>query len=101
MTALAMVLAAGMVLGDGPEKVSAEMERGLDLSGEWEGTWQISGGAFKHFSLSDGELGFWDFSLPSRFHIEDQKGRHLRIRWSGRRYLGIYEQMPSFANHDS
>jgi hypothetical protein len=37
MSALAMVLAAGMAIGDGSEKVSGEVERRLDLSGEWEG----------------------------------------------------------------
>ncbi len=37
MSSLAMVLAAGMALGSGPEKVSVEVERRLDLRGNWEG----------------------------------------------------------------
>ena len=36
-SALAMVLMAAMVPGNGPEMVSGEVEQGLDLSGEWEG----------------------------------------------------------------
>ena len=93
MSALAMILTAVMAIpSDGPEKGSAEMVQELDLSGEWEGTWQIAGGGFKHLSLSNGELAFWGFALPSRFHIEDQKGNRLRIQWSGHPYLGIYEQ---------
>ena len=39
MSALAMILMTAMVVpGKGPEKVSMEMEQGLDLSEEWEGT---------------------------------------------------------------
>jgi hypothetical protein len=46
MTTLLLVLAAGMAVpgmavpGIGPEKVSGEVEQGLDLRGEWEGTHQ-------------------------------------------------------------
>ncbi len=37
-SALAMVLAAGITVPSiGPEKVSGETERGLDMRGEWEG----------------------------------------------------------------
>jgi hypothetical protein len=35
--ALAMILAAGMTVGNGPEKVSGEVKQKLDLRGEWEG----------------------------------------------------------------
>ncbi len=38
---LAMVLAT--VTASGPEWVSAETERGLDLRGEWEGLWCVGG----------------------------------------------------------
>jgi hypothetical protein len=55
-----MVLAAAMTVpGSGPEKVSWEMEQGLDLRGRWEGTWEtrewqrkvvFSGGKLKMYS---------------------------------------------------
>jgi hypothetical protein len=38
MSAFVMVLAAGIVVGSGPEAESAEMEQRLDLRGEWEGS---------------------------------------------------------------
>jgi hypothetical protein len=37
MSAFAMVLAAGMAVGSGPEAVSSGVEQGLDLRGKWEG----------------------------------------------------------------
>jgi hypothetical protein len=93
MSTFVMILTAAMAIpGNGPEKVLAEMEQGLDLSGEWEGTWQIAGGGFKRFSLSNGELAFWGFSLPCRFYIEKQQRNRLRIQWAGRPYPGIYER---------
>ena len=40
---LAMVLMAAMAIpGNGPEKVSGEMEQELDLSGEWKGVWSVN-----------------------------------------------------------
>src|SRR5690348_5162621 len=39
MSTLVLVMAAGMVLGDGPERVSAEVEERLNLEGQWEGLW--------------------------------------------------------------
>ena len=39
MSTLVLVLAAGMAIpANGPEKVSGEVEQGLVLSWEWEGT---------------------------------------------------------------
>jgi hypothetical protein len=43
MSALAIILAAGMAIGDGPGKASEQVERRLDLSGEWEGEWKGGG----------------------------------------------------------
>ncbi len=37
MSALAMILAAGMTVGSGPEQVSGETEQRLDVRGKWEG----------------------------------------------------------------
>lgn len=93
MSTLVLVLATAMAVpGSGPEMVSDEVEQGLDLSGEWEGRWQISEGGGKHIDLSNGMLSFWDFSLPSRFQIQNQTGNRLCIQWSGRPYLGIYKR---------
>src|SRR4051812_24822115 len=44
MSALVMVLVAGMGLGSGPENGSGKMLQVLDLSGEWEGTLKDSEG---------------------------------------------------------
>src|SRR5262245_46202881 len=62
-SALAMVLMAAMVVpGNGAEKVSWEMEQGLDLSGEWEGTFGSKGGQAWTWNarLSSGILKCWD-----------------------------------------
>ena len=44
-SALAMILTAAMAVpASGPEKVSGEVEQGLDLRGEWEGLlWKEQG----------------------------------------------------------
>jgi hypothetical protein len=40
MSVVVMILAAAMAVpASGPETMSGEMERGLDLRGEWEGLW--------------------------------------------------------------
>ena len=56
MSALAMVLAAGVVMGDGSGKVSGEIERGLNLSGEWEGTYGAKGCEAVQVRLKGGVL---------------------------------------------
>jgi len=41
-SAFAMILMATMAVpGNGPEKVSEEVEQRLDVSGEWEGVWWL------------------------------------------------------------
>lgn len=45
MSAFVLVLAAGVAVGSGPEAVSPEMDRGLDLRGEWKGVWVDEAGA--------------------------------------------------------
>ncbi len=92
---LAMILAAGMTVpGNGPEKVSGEMEQGLDLSGKWEGI-------YPH-PLSESRVGLTDgrfvelvnnlsLFLSERV-IDEGKGR-LRVRmcWDAD-FVGIYRQ---------
>ena len=41
MDAFVMVVAGGLTIGIGSEKVSWEMEHGLDLRGEWGGTYRV------------------------------------------------------------
>lgn len=92
MTALAMILTAAMAdPGNGPDRVSAEMEQGLDLSGEWEGTWEFHRRESFRIKLT-----------PTEFHIDkgestailrnpiifDEGKNKLRLRGS----LGIYQQ---------
>ncbi|HEY7425077.1 MAG TPA: hypothetical protein VH682_12675 [Gemmataceae bacterium] len=57
MSTLVLVLVAGITVpGNGPEKVSAEMERGLDLSGEWEGAWVDHGGKRMRVKLTQDKI---------------------------------------------
>jgi hypothetical protein len=59
MSALAMILVAAMGLpGDGSEKVSGEMEQGLDLRGTWEGTYSTDGMQIWSARLSGETLRF-------------------------------------------
>lgn len=94
MSALAMILMAAMAVpASGPEKVSGEAEQKLDLSGEWEGTWQ---------SGSDNSKSIWDTRIrDGRFTAKwrsasgskrwggvDEGKRKLRLDGG---YLGIYK----------
>ncbi|HEY7330061.1 MAG TPA: hypothetical protein VH592_20665 [Gemmataceae bacterium] len=93
MTALAMILTAAMAVpGDGPEKVKGEMERGLDLSGQWEGTWRSKQGEvcririvpkIRFDRLSDGIT----IVLQSDDFIDEGNGK-LSFRGG----LGLYRQ---------
>jgi hypothetical protein len=102
-SALAMVLMAAMAIpGNGPEMVSAEMEQGLDLRGDWEGTCKTSDGTdweaqlhFPRFSTRRGHLtltagGALNFQAVT---LTDEGAGRLRITWSdGVIFPGIYEQ---------
>jgi hypothetical protein len=41
MSPIAMIVVADMALGTGPDKVSDEVEKGLELRGDWAGDWWI------------------------------------------------------------
>jgi hypothetical protein len=95
-SALAMVLAAGMTVGSGPEKVSGEIEQRLDLRGEWEGTYQVIGGPTWHARLGGGFLAVQTEVARSRLAIRfvDERNGKLRMGWGGRPplTLGTYKQ---------
>jgi hypothetical protein len=102
MSALAMVLAAGMALGNGPEKVSGEMVQGLDLRGEWAGDWWLD--TDKRYDVT--KLGKSLFGLRMKSNgvrtatwlnvpdIVDEGHGRLRGRWDWRgvEIHGIYQQ---------
>ncbi|HEY7428473.1 MAG TPA: hypothetical protein VH682_29845 [Gemmataceae bacterium] len=101
-SALAMFLMAGMVIpGNGPEKVSGEVEQRLDLSGAWEGTIQ---GYFEHHDKSavrcvDGQVYVMhptrNTVLDKYLALDEGRGR-VRMKWDSNEWLGdwlgIYRQ---------
>ncbi|SRR5579885_3146663 len=90
MSALAMILTAAMVIpGDGPEKVSGEVERSpqpLDLRGEW--AWIQGFGADPMCpALVTGS------DMIRFFDIIDEKGGKVRFQYPFCcTYLGIYKR---------
>jgi hypothetical protein len=56
------------VPGSGSEKVSGEMERGLDLSGEWEGTWK------------DGQKEVWEVRFGGGKLVATHKNGAIAVR---------------------
>jgi hypothetical protein len=92
MSALAMILtAAMMVQADGHEKVSGEVEQGLDLSKKWEGTLRSKKAEVcrvridRKVTLVESEEGRVSFSTSN---IIDEGGGKLIFR--GKR--GLYRQ---------
>jgi hypothetical protein len=96
MSALAMILTAAIAVpGDVPEKESGEVERGLDLSGEWEGT-STDGIATGEVRLVK-DKGKANVRNPAvrgygrfDFKVFDEGGGRLRILIGERESLGIY-----------
>jgi hypothetical protein len=93
MSALAMILTAAMVVpGDVPEKVSGEMEQGLDLSGEWEGTITYGGEAKDVVMLDFTLIEFeWSRVYLSNWKVQDEGQGRFRLIEVFRPYIGIYE----------
>jgi len=92
-SALAMILAAGMTVpGDVPKEVSGEIEQGLDLRGEWEGTLD-NGRKAKTMSvhLSGTRIRFTndDESVSYDHRIVDEGKNKLRFN---DKLPGIYRQ---------
>lgn len=94
MSTYAIIL-TGLMIGSGPERVSDEIEQGLNLSGEWEGVWQTQRSS-REVTLRDGKL-HWAGCLvgepPDRYeyslHVVEEGRGNLRIRLSNR-HLGVY-----------
>jgi hypothetical protein len=96
-SALAMVLTAAMAVpGNGPEAMSAEMEPpGLDLSGEWEGTYGTDGKQTWNARLIGDTLSLWNRQNKCRMTIRfvDEGGGKLRFGMGGNPplQLGTYK----------
>jgi hypothetical protein len=88
---LGMVLMAGMVVpGNGPEKVSEGMEQGLDMRGEWEGTWDNHVGKMMRVKLTQDTIhmdtGAVIISVKNSI-IDEGNGK---LSYEG--VLGLYQQ---------
>jgi hypothetical protein len=95
MSAYMMVLAVAMLLRSGPAQMSDQIAPGLDLRGEWEGTWDSATDGPWRISVSITGL----FPQPNAspvipWEIQDEGGGRLRIKFrdTGDVYLGIYRQ---------
>ena len=96
MSVYAIIL-IGLMIGNGPGKVSWEMEQKLDLSGEWEGTWELGRGKIASAFVDPAgpaeeagiigliDSGFMFIRVPS---ITDDGRGKLRIA-EGKGFLGI------------
>lgn len=94
-SALAVVLTAAMAVpGNGPEMVSAEMEQGLDLRGEWEGWLDNGAGLIYTANLKENRLvarrGVGSIQFPRFLVKEDGKGTIQVTLGSGRVIKGIF-----------
>jgi hypothetical protein len=94
MPALAMILTAVLVVpGDVPERESCEVEQGLDLRGDWEGTIIYKDNRTDCVTLAHCRLIVWSWSsvdLRSWKMREEGRGK-FRVVFDLRDYLGIYE----------
>jgi hypothetical protein len=92
MSALAMILTAAMVVtGDVPEKVSGEVERRLDLSGEWEGTSTDGSLSGVVRLVKDKATSYVPTSKSIvTFKVVDEGGGRFCIPHGERELLGIY-----------
>jgi hypothetical protein len=94
-SALAMVLMAGMAVpGNGPEKVSGEVEQRLDLHGEWEGVIEAAEqGIFGSIRFADGKIYRAGCEAAmSRCEITDEGNGQLHLTISTIAYIGIYRR---------
>ena len=100
-SALAMVLMAGMAVpGNGPDKVSAEVEERLDLSGEWEGTLRSDKRQVCPVIIDDGtskRCGFpalttihRSHAVNARFEVIEARDGKIRAKYCCDLCLGIY-----------
>jgi hypothetical protein len=102
MSTLVLVLAAGTAMGNGPEKVSGEVEQRLDLSGKWEGVWWFyTDGRLQVSSRDSCLVGVrkpgadnWVGSSIDTCNFIDEGHGKLRGTWdlTDREIYGIYRQ---------
>jgi hypothetical protein len=83
MSACVLLLAAGVVPGDGPGPVSSEVAEGFALYGKWECTHRTERDVTHYVAVSS--------AVHMRFFgIQDEGGGQLRLlRWQG---VGIYQR---------
>jgi hypothetical protein len=92
MSTFVLVMAAGMVLGDGPERVSGEVGECL-LVGRWEGTISHEHGKSHDAVVEDGYLAeWWGMSSSGLFtwEIHDEGRARVQLLLNGTFYSGIY-----------
>ena len=93
MSALAMILMAGMAAGDMPGKAMGEAEERLDLCGEWTGTLEFSGNVYQAL-LTRTQLRIWNRKGRARFDhpFTDESNGNLHLTETPDD-LGIYQQV--------
>ena len=95
MSALAMILMAGIAVGDGPKKDRGEVEQRLDLSGEWKGTWVDDAGNVweteQQKRMLAGHFKGTLMWLQLSEIVDEGKGK-FHMDWGAREYVGIYKQ---------
>jgi hypothetical protein len=96
MSTLAMILAAMIVPGNGPEKVSGEVSerelRALDLHSEWRGAMYSPPDTIESVAIKGGHLLFLarGRDVGHLFVCTEKSEGTFRVRWSDETCLGIY-----------
>jgi hypothetical protein len=84
VSAVVLLLAAGLAPGDGPGAVSAEVAEGFEFPGEWECV-QFNGSVFTYSGTAAGSTYIQTFGLTP------EGAGKLRLCPRGRALLGIYQ----------
>ena len=85
-SALAIILTAAIAIpGNGPDMVSGEIEQGLDLHGQWKGTWVYEDGVCYDADTDEsrsliGFTGNMMTSLELSDIIDEGRGK-CRMKW--------------------
>ena len=93
MSAFAMILAAGMTVGNGPERVSGDVKlTPLEMSGRWEGTFLFVGIKWKA-EIADGNCRKYHqgkIIAVSKWAVVDEGGGRFRLN-GNKPCWGIYK----------